>query len=223
MSEPGVVFLVGDYSLDVPCFPKELVMVEDSSSPWDNHVESEGPSDATESPSTSDTPKGDAALPPEKKIQIGLRGLLFMVLLTGTGLGLLGKLYLSSPEIAIGVIGICSVVLPFLFAVFLLVSLSKRSDSPARIRLFAIFILISPPIGLMGTALLSRAQFQRAGPQGLAALNNMELLAKLPAEIDQPWVWDEYEGRLAADKLTTEEVDAALNELLKFMKSKGPN
>ncbi|MEC8554608.1 MAG: hypothetical protein VXZ82_06335 [Planctomycetota bacterium] len=159
-----------------------------------------------------------------KPVQIGMRGLLLLVLVLGCGGGLYGKLFLSYPEIAIAILGIGSIAVPYLVAIFLIVALAGRSDSPSRIRVFAVLLAFCPVVGLVSTALLGYTQVQRTGPMGLAAQTNKQLIdGSLKNQIDEPWVWQELEKRLANQELSEEEVTTALGMLHDHMVTTKPD
>lgn len=158
-----------------------------------------------------------------KPAQIGMRGMLILVLVLGCGGGLYGKLFLSYPEIAIAILGIGSIAVPYFVAIFLIVALAGRSDSPSRIRVFAVLITFCPVVGLASTALLSYTQVRRTGPMGLAAQTNTELIdGSLKNQIDEPWVWQELEKRLAKQELSKKEVTTALGMLHDHMVTTEP-
>ncbi len=61
-------------------------------------------------------------------------------------------------------------------------------------------------------------------PQGLGLVSNQEVIQqRLLPQVDQPWVWQELERRLAAGKLSQQEVDDAVNILIGHMKASKPN
>jgi len=83
-------------------------------------------------------------------------------------------------------------------------------------------LLLMPAIGLAGMIVLRTVA--GPGPGGLGVLSNQEVIQKrLPPQVDQPWVWQELERRLAAGKLSQKEVDEAVEILIGHMKATKPN
>ena len=187
--------------------------------------------DTTNNPNTSDgsdADQGSASASNQqrqgKPAQIGMRGMLILVLVLGCGGGLYGKLFLSYPEVAVAILAFGSIAVPYFSAVFLILALAGRSDSPSRIRMFAVLITFCPIVGLASTALLSYTQVRRTGPMGLAAQTNTQLIdGSLKNQIDEPWVWQELEKRLAKQELSKKEVTTALGMLHSHMVTTKPD
>ena len=155
--------------------------------------------------------------------QIGLRTMLIVLLTAGSIIGVWGRLYMTQPEVALFVLMLCSTVLPFLFAIILLFRLAPSAKSPSLIRLAATMCLLLPFVGGLATTLLARFGMARMGPMGLANLSTDKLIKQeLPGKIDEPWVWDELENRLARKVLKNSEVNEAVQVLIKHMKTTAP-
>jgi hypothetical protein len=91
-----------------------------------------------------------------------------------------------------------------------------------RMIAWGFLLLMIPVIGIAGTILYSTVA--GPGPGGLGMLSNQEVIQKrLLPQIDQPWVWRELERRLAAGKLSQEEVEDAVKVLVRHMKATKPN
>lgn len=185
-----------------------------------NDIETGQPNDASEAshiPSDSmvgDT-RADAMSSAPLGFQIGMRQMLIALLAVGSGIGLWGRLFLSAPEIALVVLSAGSVMLPFLVAIALLFRLAKRAESPATVRVMATALLLTPVFGLGAGVILQQMHFSRVGPTGLAGKSNAELIeTELPAKVDEPWVWDELERRLAISELSPEESADAIGVLV---------
>jgi hypothetical protein len=91
-----------------------------------------------------------------------------------------------------------------------------------RLIAWGIFLVFMPAAGL-GSLILFRTV---AGPssQGLGLLTNQEVIQqRLLPQVDQPWVWQELERRLAAGRLSQQEVEDAIDILIGHMKASKPN
>ncbi len=101
------------------------------------------------------------------------------------------------------------------------VAFHRKQYRSGRMIVWGMVLLLMPVVGIGGAMLVSIA----AGPssQGLGLLSTKELLQKrLAAQVDEPWIWRELEQRLAAGKLTQQEVDDAVNILIAHMKTTAP-
>ena len=83
-------------------------------------------------------------------------------------------------------------------------------------------LLLMPVIGIAGTILVRAVAGPTPGNLGLRS--NQEVIQKrLLPQVDQPWVWQELERRLAAGKLSQKEVDEAVKILIGHMTTTKPN
>ena len=83
-------------------------------------------------------------------------------------------------------------------------------------------LMMMPVLGIAG-AILFRTVAGPA-PGGLGLLSNQEVIQKrLLAQVNQPWVWQELERRLAAGELSQKDVDDAVKILAKHMAKTKPN
>lgn len=95
------------------------------------------------------------------------------------------------------------------------------SAGSRRLVAWGVFLALAPVAGLG----ISAALRTLAGPSpgGLGLLSNSQLIEqRLPAQVDQPWVWRELERRLMAGKLSQQEVDGAVKILVGHMKATRP-
>ncbi len=97
----------------------------------------------------------------------------------------------------------------------------RKAYRSGRLIAWGIALLLMPLVGLGGLLLFRLAA--GPSPQALGLLGNQELIQqRLLPQVDQPWVWRELEQRLAAGKLSQEDVDDAINVLVSHMKATRP-
>ncbi len=101
------------------------------------------------------------------------------------------------------------------------VAFERSRYRSGRMIAWGFVLLMMPVIGIVGTILFRTVA--GPGPGGLGVLSNQEVIQKrLLPQIDQPWVWQELERRLAAGKLSQKEVDDAVSVLVGHMKATQP-
>jgi hypothetical protein len=135
----------------------------------------------------------------------------------GATLGILGRLLLESPEVFLAVVRIASLAAPFLLAVGTVIWLGIRGKRWG-LAWWGVTLVLIPVIFHVALLLLL--------PSGdpLRLLSTRRLIAnRLPSEADAPWVWRELERRLASGRLTAEQVDDAVEELIAYMERTKPN
>ena len=101
------------------------------------------------------------------------------------------------------------------------VAFRRKQYRSGRMIAWGVVLLLMPVVGIGGAMLVRIA----AGPssQALGLLSTQELLQKrLVAQVDEPWIWRELEQRIAAGKLTQQDVDDAVNILIAHMKATAP-
>lgn len=157
-------------------------------------------------------------------MQIGLKQMLIGFVVVGVGVGLWGRLFRTQPELAIMVLIAVSTLVPYLTAVIMLFRLSHRAKSPGKVQLAASLILAAPIVGLVLATSLANMTYSSSGPGGLTQKSTAEIIEKeLPAKVEEPWVWDELEGRFLSGNLSDQEVNDALGCLLTHMQTTKPN
>lgn len=98
---------------------------------------------------------------------------------------------------------------------------SRKRYRSGRMVAWGIVLILMPAIGLMGS--LSFRMIAGPGPGSLGVLSNQEIIQKrLLPQVDQPWVWQELERRLAAGTLSQQDVDDAVKVLIAHMKTTKP-
>lgn len=138
----------------------------------------------------------------------------------GCSLGLLARLFHSQPQVAISLLGIASIGLPFLLATATLIHIGAQLKQRALI-VWGAFLLLSPFIGV----LLIYAAQAIARPSGgaLAMISNKRLIeTELPRRIDDASVWNELKHRAEQDQLSGKEGDAVAGAVAQQFSTKAP-
>lgn len=149
-------------------------------------------------------------------MRIGLKSSLVILATLGAGAGLLGRLFLIHPELFFPVCAALVTIVPFLAAIGTILWLGRKHNI-RRLWIWALLLLLIPPIGILGIFLLQSI----GGTQGLGVLSNKRILSvSLPETVDEPWTWRELETRVNSGNLSSEEIDTALKLLTAHLKTK---
>jgi hypothetical protein len=150
-------------------------------------------------------------------MKFSLRTFLIVVCVVGATAGVMGNLLLNRPEDFINVVYLSATVLPFLLAVGTIIVLGwKRERRPRLVAWGALLLLWPFAMQLVMAVLL---------PNGdpLRLLSTGRIIAqRLPARVDEPWVWRELERRLNAGAMSAAEVDQAVGVLIDHMTTAQP-
>jgi len=162
----------------------------------------------------------EAPSEPGFRFQYSLRTFLIATLAIGAGGGILGQLFLRSPEMFQIVAGALATVVPFLLAIGTIAWLGVRRRRWGLV-VWGGLLLAMP---LFGYALVMLAEsLHGSGPRKLGMFSTQEVIdQRLDQGIDEPWIWRELEGRIQAGTMSNEEVDAALKKLIAHMKKTKP-
>lgn len=153
-------------------------------------------------------------------IQFSLRNMWIGLLVVGSYVGIMGRLFLYSPNLFYSIWGLTVTVVPFLLAIISLIYVSRNLPSSHKIRLWAVALALTPFLGLLCMPLFRTLQatigtepsLASVSPGDYATIATDKLVSKyLPPRVQEPWVWDELEKRLAADDMTREQVAQAID------------
>ena len=150
-------------------------------------------------------------------MKFSLRSFLIAIGVVGTTLGVMTRLLMESPETFFNVLRTGGTVGPFLLAVGTSIWIGVRGATPGRQ-----LVLWGGTLLLLPVAMSVVLAFLPTG-NPLRLLTTQRLIAqRLPSGVDQPWVWQELERRLAARELTMDQVDDAVAELTAHMRRTNP-
>jgi len=153
-------------------------------------------------------------------IRISLKWMLILLIALGTGAGLLGRTFFRHPDVFRAIVMACSTIVPYILAILTLFVIGKRQKRRGLV-LWASLLLVVPFFGFGLLAVGER--YLGSAPGGLGVLTTNQIIQqRLPNQIEEPWVWQELQRRIAAGKLTAAEADAALAALVKHMLAKKP-
>src|SRR6478672_3339586 len=115
--------------------------------------------------------------------------------------GIMGKLLLESPETFLSVLTLLSTVVPFLLAVGTVIYLGLRSERRPKLVAWGVFLLLMPlTVFLFHIIVLPTGQ-----PMRLLTTRRL-IERRLPDHVEEPWVWQELERRMAKGGLTADDV-----------------
>ena len=156
----------------------------------------------------------------QSSFTFSLRTLMLGLVCAGVITGILGRAYFNHYQLFLAAVSLLSTVIPYLLAIGTIVALGAR----ARNRGLVVWGIILFCIPFLGFGIMAVAQYANGpAPGGLGVKTNQQLLAQLPNQIDEPWVWDELERRLNSGKLSSKETEKAIDKLIVFMKETNPD
>ncbi|QDU58024.1 hypothetical protein [Aeoliella mucimassa] len=168
--------------------------------------------------SNSETTSPSDDFAPSGGFRISLKWMLLLLLVIGAGGGLLGRAFFWHPQVFQAVVGLLATIVPFVLAIGTLIVLGIRQRRKS-IALWGAMLACMP---VLGFGMLFLSEYLNSG--GMGVLSTKQLIAqRLPQQFDEPWVWNELTSRLAAGKLTAEQVDDAIDELANQMTASKPN
>jgi hypothetical protein len=151
-------------------------------------------------------------------MKFSLKSLLISMCVVGATFGIMTRLLMENPEMFLAVVRVGATLGPFLLAVGTIVWIGFRGVPRGRgLVIWGCTLLLTPVLTFVAMALLL--------PSGnpLRVLTTQRLIStRLPNQIEEPWVWQELERRLAAGDLTKAEVESAAAELTTHMKRTKP-
>lgn len=154
------------------------------------------------------------------EFRISLKWLLIALAIVGTGAGLLGRTFFRDPNLFRAAMMVLSTAVPFFLAVATILRVGVRTHRRGLVA-WGLTLGVIPFAGFGVLALAS--SFMGSAPGGLGVLTTSQIINKrLPSQIDEPWVWQELERRLAGGKLKTSDADAAVAALTKHMVTTKP-
>lgn len=159
---------------------------------------------------------------PEKSghFRVSLKVLLLVLLATGAGLGLLGRLFQHDPDLFSTVVSVLSTIVPFVLAIGTILWIAGKSRQSGLIA-WGIFLILLPFVGF-GVITLTQ-MYAGPSPGNLGIQSTADLIEKqLPTQMEQPWVWRELERRLAAGSLSKEETESAVGKFIAHMQATKP-
>lgn len=153
-------------------------------------------------------------------LRISLKMLLILLLAVGAGIGLLGRLFLSNPQVFFAVVGGLSTIVPFLLAISTIFVLGFRGKRQG-LMLWSGLLILMPIIGI--SVIFFGQRFVGSSPSNLAVQNTQMLIEEqLRKRVNEPWVWNELERRVTTGSLTAEQADEAVGVFIAHMKSSKP-
>jgi hypothetical protein len=151
-------------------------------------------------------------------MKFSLKGLLISMCALGAILGLMSRLYIENPESFFNVLRAASTIGPWAFAIATIIYLGFRGTPPRRGLIgLGVILFLTPFVVNLAIALWL--------PTGnaLQVLSTKRLIEnRLSAQMDEPWIWQELERRLAAGDLSKSEVNEAIQNLAAYMRQKKP-
>ncbi|MGA2030656.1 MAG: hypothetical protein ABSG68_00230 [Thermoguttaceae bacterium] len=157
---------------------------------------------------------------PRNPFQYSLRTFLIATTAVGVSAGLLGRLFLRDPELCLIIVASLSTAGPFALAIGTIIGIGVRGRRWG-LTSWGVVLLLTPLVGI--GAVIAARYFMGPGPSNLRMQSTQELLQQqLPNQIDQPWVWNEFEYRLKAGTLSQKDVDDAVKVLIAHMTTKCP-
>ncbi len=202
-----------------------------------------------------------------RRFQFSLRTFLIATCATGVAAGLLGRLFIRTPELSSVIVTLICTAVPFALAIGTILRLGLRRESawstptcrecgcdlcpvdPTRLAncpacgadltapkallfpggrsrrwdlvAWGAMLMATPILGI-GTVFVAHL-FISPSPGGLGLVSTKQLLqARLPKQINEPWVWNELEIRLLAGSLSQQDVDGAIKTLTSHMTTTRP-
>ena len=152
-------------------------------------------------------------------MRFSLRTMLIAVAIIAPTMGWMGKQWIESPETFFSALRTATTIGPFVLLGLTVIVIAMRSG-PKRPRLagWGLFLLITPILGGMIHQILL------PNGQPIQVLSTQRLLKyRLPAKVDEPWVWNELQRRLDDDQLDQTHLDEAISVLINHMKTAKPN
>lgn len=150
-------------------------------------------------------------------MKFSLRVMLIGLCLLGAFVGMMGNWLIRSPEKFFAAIQFCSTVLPFVLATGTIIWIGlKRVRRPGLVA-WGVCLLLTPVVIQVTASMFWPLR------DPLRVLSNQRLIVmRLPQRVEEPWVWNELERRLAAGNLSQPEVDSALSQLVAHMTTTRP-
>jgi hypothetical protein len=153
----------------------------------------------------------------ETPMRIGLKWWLLGLCGLGAFIGMMGNWLLRSPEEFFAAIMFCSTIVPFALAIGTIIWLGLKPQLRPGVVAWGASLVLFPILLQVGVALLLPSN------DPLRILSTRRLIeTRLPARVNEPWVWNELERRMAAGDLSQEDVDAALEKLVQYMRTNSP-
>lgn len=161
--------------------------------------------------------------------RFSLRTMLIALGALGIYVGVMGRLMIRNTQAFYAIWTVSTTIVPFVLAITSLFVISRQHESKTHIRRWAALLGMTPILGLLAwpvfnflqTSVGTQPIVASASPSDYKTIATPLLISKyLPPKVDQPWVWNELEDRITADKLTTENADAALQVLVSYLEKK---
>ena len=157
-----------------------------------------------------------------KPFRFSLKTMLGLMLIFGVGIGMLGHAFNHYPEVFRVVVIALSSFIPFILATLTVIALGNRLKD-RRVVLWGVILTLMPFFG-MGVLGISQPFLATSGPSGLKALSTSSILKdRLPKDIDSPWVWRELASRVGTGDITSQQADAAIEQLIGFINTNYPS
>jgi hypothetical protein len=150
-------------------------------------------------------------------VKFSLRTFLIVVCVVGAVAGVMGNLLLNRPEDFINVVHLSATVLPFLLAVGTIIVVGWKRERRPRLVAWAVILLLFPIMMQIVMAVL----LPNGDPLRLLSTGRI-IVQRLPARVDEPWVWRELQRRLDAGSMSATEVDQAVDVLIDHMTTTRP-
>ena len=168
--------------------------------------------------------------PASMGLQISLRNMWIGLVVFGAYVGIMGRLFIYHPNVFFPVWGMTVTVVPFVLSIITLLVIAQNLPAQRKLRVWAAILGIVPVIGICSIPFFRYLQSQvgtepsvaSVSPSDYATIATDKLIKKyLPLRVQEPWVWDELENRLAQGDMTSEQVDAAMDVWLTELKKNG--
>ena len=150
-------------------------------------------------------------------MKFGLKTYLISLCVLGATAGILGKLFVETPETFLSVVALASTVLPFLLATGTIIVLGLRHKRRPRLVMWGLFLLLCPLAVRFALSLL----WPTGDPLRFLSTNRL-ITKRLPDQTNEPWIWNELKRRLDSGSLTGEEDGESNKTLVAYMKKSRP-
>jgi hypothetical protein len=135
----------------------------------------------------------------------------------GAFVGMMGNWLLRSPETFLSAILVCTTIVPFGLAIGTIIWLGLKPQRRPGVVAWGVSLVLFPVLLQAGVAILLPSN------DPLRILSTGRLIeTRLPARVNEPWIWNELERRLVAGDLSQEDVDSALEKLVQYMRTNSP-
>lgn len=92
-----------------------------------------------------------------------------------------------------------------------------------RMMMLGAAMIVAPVLVAGIVVFISVQRTRRMGPMGVSAQSTAQIIQALPQTANQPWGWNELSSRYATRQLSDEEIAAAIDQLIAYLKTVPPS